>query len=94
MNLVPYAVGWVVLFLVVILLAFRRGIMARHEDDMLHVGDAAAAAATAHQVVLAKKLDTIERWLKILAWILVLYGVVLVGLFIYNAWVESSRIAG
>ena len=93
MNLVPLGIVWVVLLAVVLLLAFRRSLLARQEDDMLHVGDAAAAAATAHQVVVAKKLTALERLLKILTVLLVLYGVVLVGLFIYDAWTASSRIA-
>ena len=93
MNLVPLGVVWIVLLAVVIILAFRRSILARDEDDMLHVGDAAAAAATARQVAVAKKLNAIERVLKILTVLLILYGVVLVGLFIYDAWMASSRIA-
>ena len=94
MNLVPFGVVWVVLLVVVLVLAFRRSLLARQEDDMLHVGDAAAAAATAHQIAVGKKLTAIERVLKILIVLLILYGVVLVGLFIYNAWMASTRIAG
>jgi hypothetical protein len=94
MNLVPYAVVWVVFLAVVLVLAFRRSLLAREEDDMLHVGDAAAAAATARQLVVGKKLNSLERLLKILTVLLVLYGVALVGLFIYDAWMASSRIAG
>ncbi len=94
MNLVPFAVVWVVLLVVVLVLAFRRSFLARQEDDMLHVGDAAAAAATAHQVVVAKKLTALESVLKVLTVLLILYGVALVGLFIYNAWMASTRMAG
>jgi hypothetical protein len=94
MNLVPFAVVWVVLLAVVLVLAFRRSLLARQEDDMLHVGDAAAAAATAQQVAMGKKLSALEGVLKILTVLLVLYGVALVGLFIYNAWMASTRMAG
>ncbi len=94
MNLVPYGIVWVVLLAVVLLLAFRRSFLAREEDDMLHVGDAAAAAATARQVAVGKKLTALERLLKILTVLLVLYGVALAGLFIYNAWMASTRMAG
>jgi hypothetical protein len=94
MNLVPFAIVWVVLLAVVLVLAFRRSLLARQEDDMLHVGDAAAAAATARQVVVGKKLNALERVLKMLTVLLVLYGVLLVGLFIYDAWTASSRISG
>jgi hypothetical protein len=94
MNLVPLGIVWVVLLAVVLVLAFRRSLLARQEDDMLHVGDAAAAAATAHQVTLGKKLNALERLLKILTVVLVLYGVVLAGLFIYDAWTASSGMVG
>jgi hypothetical protein len=94
MNLVPFGIVWVVLLAVVLVLAFRRSLLARQEDDMLHVGDAAAAAATAHQVAMGKKLTAIERVLKMLTVLLVLYGAALVGLFIYNAWMASTRMAG
>jgi hypothetical protein len=94
MNLVPFAIVWVVLLAVVLMLAFRRSLLARQEDDMLHVGDAAAAAATAHQVAVGKKLTALERLLKILAVLLILYGVALVGVFIYDAWMASTRMAG
>jgi len=93
MNLVPFAVVWVVLLAVVLVLAFRRSLLARQEDDMLHVGDVAAAAATARQVVVGKKLTALESFLKILTVLLILYGVALVGLFIYNAWMASTRMA-
>lgn len=94
MNLVPLGIVWVVLLAVILVLAFRRSLLAREEDDMLHVGDAAAAAATARQIAVGKKLTALERLLKMLTVLLILYGLVLVGLFFYDAWTASTRIAG
>jgi hypothetical protein len=94
MSLLPLEVGWGILLVVLIVLAFRRGAIARAGDDMLHVGDAAAAAISAHQVEVTKKLEAIERLMKILGLILAVYGLALVGLFIYKAWVASASVAG
>jgi hypothetical protein len=92
--MIPLEVGWGILLVVLIVLAFRRSSIARTGDDMLHVGDSAAATISAHQVETAKKLAAIERLMKILGLVLVLYGVALIGLFIYSAWMASSRVAG
>jgi hypothetical protein len=94
MYLYPLAVLWGLLALVLIVVALYRSILARQEDDMLHVGGAAAASATAQQVAMAKKLTGIERWVKILGVSLLVYSVLLAALYIYRAWMMSSQFAG
>lgn len=91
MNLFPFVVIWAVLFVAVIVLFFYRRSIARYEDDTLHVLDS-DQQQVAEQVKIARKLEVVEKWGKILTIIVVVYGLVLLGLYGYLRFVESSRI--
>jgi len=93
-NLLPYAIAWAVLATIVIVLAICRRFVSEHEDDSLHVGDVDSGAATSQQVALAKRLESIDRWGKILTVLALVSGLALAGVFLYTAWMESSRYAG
>lgn len=88
MNIMPLAVGWAVLASVVAGLAFYRRIVTRNEDDYLHVD----AAATAQQQAMAKKLESIDKWGKLLTIVAGIWGMLLVGLILYNQWTQGSQI--
>lgn len=89
-NLMPYAVGWGVLTLVVIVLAVYRKTLAGHEDDAIHFSDdAREAAALSQQAALARKLEGIDRWGKLLTVVVVLYALGLLAGFLYNAWNQT-----
>ena len=88
-TLLPYAVIWAALALIVLGLAFYRRTVASHEDDCLHIRDD-EASMLAQQGVLAHKLDMIDRWGKILTVVVAVYGGVLGVLFVYWSWVEKN----
>jgi predicted nicotinamide N-methyase len=90
MNLMPWVVSWSVLATVVLALAVYRKMVARKEDDFLHVD----ANLTAQQEAVAKKLEQIDKWGKNLTIVVGIFALVLLGMFLYNGWHESSKIAG
>jgi hypothetical protein len=81
-----FVVSWAALATAVLALALYRYFVARNEDDYIHVGVDNAP----QQRSLAKKLDAIDRWGKVLTIVATVYGLVIAGLFMYSAWVESS----
>ena len=93
-NLLPYAIAWAVLASIVVVLAIYRRFVSAEEDEILHVSDANSDTATAHQIAVAKKLEAIDRWGKVLTVLALVSGLALAGVFLYTAWVESSRYAG
>ncbi len=59
-NLLPYAIAWGVLVLVVIGLAVMRKSVAKKEDDFVHLsGD---MSVVANQTEVASKLEAIDKW--------------------------------
>jgi len=89
MNLLPLLVSWAVLASIVIGLAVYRSVVARKEDDYLHVN----TDVISQQKTMATKLSGIDRWGKLLTIAVALYGLVLLGIFLYNGWLESARVA-
>lgn len=88
MNIMPLAIGWALLASVVAGLAFYRRLVTRNEDDYLHVD----AAANVQQQSMTKKLESIDKWGKLLTIIAGVYGLLLVGLVLYNQWTQGSQI--
>lgn len=64
--------------------------ISRKEDDYLHVD---SNVAVQQQEAVAKKLETIDKWGKILTVVAVVFALVLLGIFLYNGWNDSGRIA-
>ncbi|HVA01017.1 MAG TPA: hypothetical protein VMV34_05090 [Terriglobia bacterium] len=93
MNLVPYLVTWIPLAVVVLVLAIYRNMMASHEDETIHVLEGDAPAVTA-QVKLSRKLQVIERWGKILTVVVVVYGLVIAGMYLYFIWQQGAKLPG
>jgi hypothetical protein len=70
-------------------LAFYRRHISAGEDDMLHVsGD---QSRVLKQAAVAHRLDTIDRWGKILTVLGTVSGVLLAGAYLYQYWVQSSQ---
>lgn len=90
MNLMPWVVSWSALATVVLVLAIYRRMVARKEDDFLHVD----ATVTAQQEAIAKKLEAIDKWGKLLTIIVGIFALILLGMFLYNGWHDSTKIAG
>ncbi len=90
-NLLPYAIAWAVLAVVVAALAIARKTISSHEDDSVHLGGDSAAAMT-EQVTVAKKLDSIDKWGKVLTVILAITGVILAVLYGLQMWEATSKV--
>jgi hypothetical protein len=88
-NFIPFLALWIVLAIGVIVMIAWRKTVSRQDDETLHVMDAGAAS---HQLDVSHKLDTIDKWGKILTAITVIYGLVLGALYMYQSWIEMSRI--
>jgi hypothetical protein len=88
-TLIPFAVIWVALALIVIGLAAYRRVVAAHEDDSLHVRED-EIQIVAQQGAIAHKLEVIDKWGKILTVVAAAYGVVLGGLYLYWSWIEMN----
>jgi len=85
-NLVPFFVLWLLLFLSVVAMVFWRKSVASHEDDSLHV----LQGSVAQQVSLAQRLEVIDKWGKLLTVITAVTGVILAAAWVYQTYVSAS----
>jgi hypothetical protein len=90
MRLMPYVFSWAVLAIVVIVLAIRRWLLGRQMDETLHLGDG-EAKLVAHQIVVDRSIRTVDRWGEWLTVVVVLYGLTLIGLYVYGIWVAGAK---
>lgn len=91
MNLMPLAfVLWLAIASAVVGLAVYRKLIARYEDDSLHVSEG-DAARIARQSFVAQRLDVVDKWGKALTVITAVYGAVLFAIYIYGVWMSSLR---
>ena len=81
-NLLPYAVFWGVLAIVVVFLIIYRKAISNREDDSIHL----EGNTSTEQVFLAHRLESIDRWGKTLTIVVALYGVALAGIYLYQIW--------
>jgi preprotein translocase subunit SecG len=85
-DLRPFLALWLVVIAAVIVVAFWRRSVAVQEDPALHLG-AAHAGTAAQQIAVAKKLEHIDKWMKILTVVAVVFGLLLGAAALYKAWV-------
>ncbi|MBI4892969.1 MAG: hypothetical protein HY821_20260 [Acidobacteria bacterium] len=90
LNLLPYAIAWSVLAVIVIVLAIARKSVSSHEDDSIHLSG--GEASVSEQVVTAKKLDSIDRWGKILTVLLAVSGAALAIIYGLQLWESTSKV--
>lgn len=81
-NLLPYAVFWGVLAIVVLFLVIYRKQVSSREDDSIHL----EGGMPTEQVALAHRLAMIDRWGKSLTVIVAVYGVALAAIYLYQIW--------
>jgi len=81
-NLLPYAVFWGVLAIVVVSLIIYRKSVTSQEDDSIHL----EGNIPAQQTTMAHKLASIDRWGKTLTAVTVVYGLVLAAVYLYQIW--------
>lgn len=89
-NLLPYFIAWGALAIVVLILALMRRQVSAREDDSLHLASGEAAMVT-DQVQMAKRLDIIDKWGKLLTILLAVSGVALGSVWALRLWEEVSR---
>ncbi|MDR3719271.1 MAG: hypothetical protein P4K98_10740 [Bryobacteraceae bacterium] len=92
MKLIPYAIVWAVLLIVVIMLAIVRSKMAGQEDDTLKLADGEVTAISTQEQV-AKKLATVETVGKWLTVVVVVGGLTLAGLYGWMLFNSSDMFA-
>lgn len=88
MSLMPFLIVWVVLALVVATLAMMRKTIASKEDDSIHLSTGTEVAIT-DQVAIAKRLDAIDKWGKMLTIVLVVTGTLLAAFYCWQLWNDS-----
>jgi len=91
MVLLFFFILWLILGAVVAALAFMRKSIASKEDDTLHLGGGEAAMVS-DQVTIAKKLETVDRWGKLLTIVLIVSGLILACFYGVHLWNETSSI--
>lgn len=89
MNLIPFLVSWAALATVVLGLAIYRKVLAAKEVDYLHLEE----GPNQDQVVLNRKLESIDKWGKTLTVVVAIYAMVLLGAFLYSGWMQSSQVS-
>jgi hypothetical protein len=67
--------------------------MASHEDETIHVLESDAPAVTA-PVKCSRRLELIERRGKIHTVVVVLDGLVIAGMYLYNIWQQGAELPG
>lgn len=92
MNLIPFAAIWSVCGVAVLALALYRRVLTFHGDDeFIHLADGEQRLIS-QQVALGRKLEFIDRWGKSLTIFTVALGLLIVGVFLYEAWKASLLI--
>jgi hypothetical protein len=91
-KLLPYAIVWVALLVVVILLAIVRGKMAGQEDDTLKLAEGEVTAISTQEQV-AKKLGTVEAVGKWLTVFVVVGGLALAGVYGWSLFNSGDMFA-
>jgi hypothetical protein len=81
-NLLPYAIFWGALTITVLGVVFYRRLVASHEDDSLHL----EGNVRESQAALARTLGSIDRWGKTLTVVVVVYGLALACVYLYQVW--------
>lgn len=88
-NLVTHLVIWAVLATIMVFLAIYRRRVFMKGDELLHVLDEEAPLIH-NQEVVAKKLDKLDLWGKILTTVVVLYAVTIGGLYLYFMFTDTK----
>ncbi len=91
MSIMPFVYGWLVLAGVVAGMALYRLMVGIHEDETLHLAES-ETSMLAEQSTVGKKIGKLDHWGKLLTWVMVLYGLVLLGFYLHGMWIEGAKI--
>jgi len=90
--MIPLTVLWSLLALGVIGLALYRKMVAIREDDLIHVSPGGEKLIP-QQFEMAKKLEAIDRWGKILTLAALIFGLAIAAVFLYQGWIQTETLA-
>jgi hypothetical protein len=91
MNMIPYIAIWSVCGVAVLVLALYRKVLTFHGDDeFVHLA-AGEQRLIPQQVARAHKLDVIDRWGKGLTVFTFAFGLLIVGVILFQAWQASLQ---
>lgn len=93
MGLMLLSVAWLAMACAVLGLAAYRRMVSYSEDDYLHLRSVDGSRVS-EQVVLAHRLDVVDRWGKTLTVVTTVFGILLVAVYLYQRWMESSQFVG
>lgn len=88
--LTPFVAAWALLATAVAILAIYRRKISHSEDELIHVQEAEAARVS-HQAAVAQRLETVDRWGKILTVIALVYGFLIAAAYFYLVWQEGTQ---
>jgi hypothetical protein len=77
--------SWTVLTAALIALFLYRRQVGRREDDFVHLS-AVDAQVLNEQASMAQRLDTLDRWMKILLIVVVAFGLLVAAAYVYSVW--------
>ena len=81
--------SWLVLAAGVAALAVYRAMVARHDDEFVHLGRNQERLAS-YQAEIGTKINMLDKWGKALTAVTIVYGVVLAGVYLYGEFIEQS----
>lgn len=90
-NVLPLAISWAILTLIVIGLALYKKRLDGHLDERIHV-DVAEEGVLKEQLAETQRSELVEKWGKALTVVVFLYGLGIVGMLAYHQWVISSSV--
>jgi len=90
MDLGLYFAIWGALALVVLTLAVYRIMLDHREDNVVHL-TGTEAGLVPMQAQLAGKIKTVSRWGETLTIVLAVYGLILVAIWGYHAWLQAYQ---
>lgn len=87
MNLVINLIVWGVLLIITIILWLYRRFLENREDHYIHLhGDDRESKVLQQQTAVGKKVDTLSKTTRILLIVIILYGLAIAAVEVYNAW--------
>ncbi|MCW5963132.1 MAG: hypothetical protein KIT83_03760 [Bryobacterales bacterium] len=90
-NVLPLAISWAVLTLIVIALAIYKKRLDGHIDEHIHVS-VAEEGVLKEQLAETHRSEVVEKWGKALTVVVFLYGLAIVGMLAYHQWVVASNV--
>lgn len=83
-QLIMLLTSWTVLLTAYVVLLIYRKQIEHSEDDTLHVMADSRVLTT--QETIAHKMDVLDKWAKILITVVIVYGLIIAGIYCYHVW--------